>query len=127
MLTCCMDANRDYDLSEELSIKRRSGAMVKPKAILLLDEGMDYFYPLLSNENLPVAARLQIMTFLRDLAGMSPKAVETQAQGPRASIRIVFSGNQAAPVIDNAPDEPPEHITRLFGTSIDVDLGRDDA
>lgn len=92
-------ADRDYNLPDVLDVYRKDGSLIKGKALVLVEEGMDKLYAILQDLTLPSSIRLEIMKYLTGVAGIETKpAQQLQAVGTGFSITINIP--QTAPVQD---------------------------
>lgn len=105
---------RDYELREVLDVFRRDGSLIKEKARVLTEEGLERLYARMILDDLPTSAFLDIMKYLAEIGDLKPKqSKEPVNTGPGFSITINIP----------QPDGKPPIILEAESHRVEEDTG----
>ncbi len=85
-----MAEDRDYELKKVLETYRRDGSMIREKARVLTEEGLDNLYARLTADELPTSVFLDLMKFLAEIGDLKPKQSNTPVN-PGAGFSITIN------------------------------------
>ena len=120
-------ADSDYQLNDVLETYRLDGSLIRQKARVLTEAGLDRAYAILMDPDTPRSVFIDLMKYLMTLGDMVPKQTAQPQQGPAFSIQINIPGQSQPMVIDatpvtqdaQGPQDPtelpplPEHLAAL--------------
>jgi hypothetical protein len=99
----------DYVLEEVLEAMRKDGSLIREKARVLTEDGLERLYRRMCDNDLPHGVLLDIMKYLAEIGDLKPKTLKDPSNaGPGFSITI------------NIPQQNSEPVT-LEGSFTDVD------
>ena len=104
----------DYVLADVLEQMRRDGSLIREKARVLTEDGLEKLYHRMSMEDLPHNVLLDIMKYLAEIGDLKPKTSDkTAQQGPGFSITINIPQTNDEPITLEG-----EFVETPSGTSI---------
>lgn len=96
-------ADSDYQLNDVLETYRLDGSLIRQKARVLTEAGLDRAYAILMDPDTPRSVFIDLMKYLMTLGDMVPKQTAQPQQGPAFSIQINIPGQSQPMVIDATP------------------------
>jgi hypothetical protein len=95
--------DRDYELRQVLDAYRKDGSLIREKARVLTEEGLEYIYSRMVQEDLSTAGLLDILKYLAEIGDLKPKQSTTpQNAGAGFSITINIPQGDKPPITIDA-------------------------
>lgn len=108
--------DRDYNLEEVLAAFRRDGSLIREKARVLTEEGLEYLYRRMVDEDLSTSAFLDVLKYLAEIGDLKPKtSQQLTAPGPGFSITINIPGQTTPPITIEGEATPVENSENVMG------------
>lgn len=121
---------RDAELEALLAEFRRDGSLIREKARLLTEDGLEELYRRMQTGDTPTSVFLDIMKYLAEVGDLKPKQSNTPQQGPAFSITINIPGTDTTPPItldatsveDTPLGDAPIKLLDGFDVTVNEDL-----